>query len=536
MIDLLKIVNSQNLINRDIKKTKEIKPYMSESREKILSPEKLSNHKDFDWKNYKIISSKKELEEFIDNNEFKFVNCIFNLDVDFNNFIFDKETTFHESIFVGKANFSFSEFGAEISNFFNVTFLDVVDFETTIFRSREICFRSSTFKKSANFMDTQFAGKLDLQYCNFSGEVLLNYANKFNKTLNTPLKIELDGSTFEKKVIFYNRHFDSSSFSNTKFKALSDFFNASFNEDMCFDKTDFLGTTVFAEAKFYKKAIFLYTQVSRNMILRNTQFLGGVNLALINFIGEGYINTLEIKIHDVPSDGIVSENTYDYLNEKINVSHKRASYRILKHEALKQNNKIDALVFHGVEMQTHLKELNEIKRLVNKSLNLLISRYRKVHKSFINLQLFKLKTKKYLPVKWVLIFTIFNSHILKIKRFKHDDRGFWNRWILRLNKFSNNFGLNPGRGIAFTVLTTIVFYFIFLIFLSKECNCLEFDIKNLGETFKYGVQFFNLSKWDYEPYKIDTYNWALIVLVFGRIFIGFGMYQTIQAFRKYGRF
>ncbi|MFW6046870.1 MAG: hypothetical protein ACOCP4_03675, partial [Candidatus Woesearchaeota archaeon] len=422
------------------------------------------------------------------------------------------------------------------ANFFNVTFIDVVDFEAAIFRTKEICFRCSKFKKAVNFLDAQFDGKLDFRFCNISGDVLLNYENKFNRTLNKPLNIQLDETTFEQKVIFYNRHFDSSTFSNTKFTALSDFFNTSFNKNVCFDKTDFLGTTVFAEAIFHKKAIFLYTQVSRNMILRNTQFLGGVNLALINFIGEGYINTLEVKIHDVPSDGIVSENTYKYLSEKINIRHKRETFRILKHEALKQNNKIDALNFHGVEMQTHLIELQEIKRLVDKKQDSLISRYNNINKPLFNFRCFQLKTKKYLPVKCLIILIVFQKVILKLKLFKNEERSYWNRMILKLNKLSNIFGLNPGRGILFTFLTTILFYSIFLIFLTLECNCLEFNINNLGETFKYGAHFFNLSKWDYKPFNINTYNWTLLVLVLGRIVIGFGIYQTVQAFRKYGRF
>jgi len=31
-------------------------------------------------------------------------------------------------------------------------------------------------------------------------------------------------------------------------------------------------------------------------------------------------------------------------------------------------------------------------------------------------------------------------------------------------------------------------------------------------------------------------GWALVVDTLGRIAVGFGIYQTIQAFRKYGRF
>ena len=57
-----------------------------------------------------------------------------------------------------------------------------------------------------------------------------------------------------------------------------------------------MGTCNFSRAQFEKKAVFHYTQVAKNMILRKTQFKGGLNLALINFIQDGYINPMEINI------------------------------------------------------------------------------------------------------------------------------------------------------------------------------------------------------------------------------------------------
>jgi hypothetical protein len=57
-------------------------------------------------------------------------------------------------------------------------------------------------------------------------------------------------------------------------------------------------------------------------------------------------------------------------------------------------------------------------------------------------------------------------------------------------------------------------------------------------TIKYFLQFLNIAKWGYSPFGIDiqkSYPEGYIILFIGRIFIGYGYYQTIQAFRKFGK-
>lgn len=298
-----------------------------------------------------------------------------------------------------------------------------------------------------------------------------------------------------------------------------------------------MGTSVFAESIFHKKAIFLYTQVGKNMILRNTSFNGGFNIALINFIGEGYINTLEIKIKDIATDGSASNNTYEYLSNKINPLHKRESFRILKHEALKQNNRIAALDFHVKEMKTHLFELQKLKASINSNTKELFTRYINKYRPLFSIKYFHCKYKSSLPVHWLLILCIPFYKPIQVMHFKKSDRHFWSRVILHLNRLSNSYGINPGKGVLFTFLATLISYFIFLVSLKVECSCIEFDFHNIGNTVKYGIQFFNITEWNYEPFKIktDLYSWSLIPLVFGRIVIGYGVFQTVKAFRKFGQ-
>ncbi|MFW5804048.1 MAG: hypothetical protein ACOCWG_02335 [bacterium] len=446
--------------------------------------------------------------------------CIFNFDLELLSVKFSKNITFSESVFVGKVDFIASEFNADFlqdnnertmpNNFFNVIFLEYSNFEAVKF-TNGVCFRCSNFKKWVNLTDTYFGGDTDMRYCSFSEEVIFSYLGRFSSyPENYPIKIKLDESTFYKKALFYNRIFNNCSFSNTKFQALSDFYNTKFNEDVCFDKTDFLGTSVFAEVTFCKKAIFLYTQVSRNMILRRTNFLGGVNLALINFIGEGYINSLEVNITDFHTDGNISDNSYDELSETINIRHKRETYRILKHEALKQNNRIEALTYHALEMKSYEEELKQIdKTKRNCFFSVILS-------------------------PWFFILFVIRLFTFDLDKEKKSNYLSNDKLILWFNKFTNNFGSNWIQSISFTFWIAIFWYVLFLIFVNIDTQ-LYWDCDNWGETIKYAFQFLNITEWNYKPYNAD-YHWAYIPLLVGRIFVSLGIYQTIQAFRKYGRF
>ncbi len=130
---------------------------------------------------------------------------------------------------------------------------------------------------------------------------------------------------------------------------------------------------------------------------------------------------------------------------------------------------------------------------------------------------------------------IFKSYELDAYRhtLKFDYKNAFDYIMLWLNKYSNNNGLSWVRGVIFTVISCIVFYFIFYI-----CHSDDFS-------FKY---FFweNLIKYLWLPNGIDDLisflkskpNFfigfiGLISYILGKILIAYGIFQTISAFRKY---
>lgn len=113
---------------------------------------------------------------------------------------------------------------------------------------------------------------------------------------------------------------------------------------------------------------------------------------------------------------------------------------------------------------------------------------------------------------------------------------------LGLNRLSNNFGRDWGRGVVFS-LATGVLCFTALVWTTHEYTLhghWQFDPRLIASfaRFMNPLRFFDLetlfTQNSKQPYV--TLTWGSYVLDFlGRVVIAYGYYQTIQAFRRYGR-
>jgi hypothetical protein len=172
----------------------------------------------------------------------------------------------------------------------------------------------------------------------------------------------------------------------------------------------------------------------------------------------------------------------------------RETWRIIKHEFIKQNNKIESLNYHALEMEEYEKELFGEKKILKFAFSRFIRDFYQV--------------------------------------FKKGNRT--NKFVIFTNRISNGFNLLPFRGVAFTLASTLISYLLFIYVVKLENNIeLDYSTKYIEVNFKQAFQFLNITDWKYYPFSLK-YNWAYGVLFFGRIIISYGIYQTVQAFRKYG--
>jgi hypothetical protein len=113
------------------------------------------------------------------------------------------------------------------------------------------------------------------------------------------------------------------------------------------------------------------------------------------------------------------------------------------------------------------------------------------------------------------------------------------RFILFLNKISNNHGVSWLRGISFTLGTAVIFFTLFILFLEKPYYTFEWKGFNAfisvhAATFRYFLDFINPT---HKMSFMDQYlpnGWSFLFDFLGRVFVGYGIYQTLSSFRKYG--
>lgn len=121
---------------------------------------------------------------------------------------------------------------------------------------------------------------------------------------------------------------------------------------------------------------------------------------------------------------------------------------------------------------------------------------------------------------------------------------FQDKVVLYLNSWSNAHGLRWDRGILFT-LSTCLFFFSFYYWAANNFNII-FNFRNLIFLYKdfwnEAVQFLWLPSGigtlpTYMETELNGFSLFILVFTFllGKIFIGYGIFQTISAFRKHGK-
>lgn len=112
-------------------------------------------------------------------------------------------------------------------------------------------------------------------------------------------------------------------------------------------------------------------------------------------------------------------------------------------------------------------------------------------------------------------------------------------YILLLNKWSNDFGRDWFMGVKFTFRIS-VFYFALLLLVNSFIN------SNYPLSFNLNSSFAGISTIISEYLKftfslgfgnneLQSNGYLYLIFILAKVFIGFGIYQTISAFRKYGK-
>jgi hypothetical protein len=286
--------------------------------------------------------------------------------------------------------------------------------------------------------------------------------------------------------------FEDANFRNTKFFELADFWRSTFHKKTIFYKTDFLNTVVFSAVTFKENVLFTYTLINKLILFRGTKIKKGFDLSLAIIYGKlGLFGFDLIDYKDYQF--INNEDEYEKAvseNGIIPIKNKRETFRILKDNLESQKNLSESLIFKAVEKEVLRLEL------INSNLN-----YTNV--SFISNLKFKV-----------------NNRLERLN--------------LRLNKYSNDYGDSYGRALLFVLFFGWLIFYLSLLSTETYSFSLNYDNWIINDNVKYFIEFLNpLHKNDYLGKQIILSPSFYIIDFVGKIIVGYGIYQFIQAFRKY---
>ncbi len=174
-----------------------------------------------------------------------------------------------------------------------------------------------------------------------------------NKTFN---ELNLEHSKFYQKVKIQECTItNKTSFFNTSFKELADFYRTEFNE-VIFERADFEKISVFSEVEFNENIDFKYVKFLGKSIFRDTTIKKELNLR--NTIFDDDANFLDVtsekrqRLNNDKDEDFIGETRLIYVSN-------RETARIIKNFYDKSNNIIEANKFYALEMEKREKELEE---------------------------------------------------------------------------------------------------------------------------------------------------------------------------------
>lgn len=344
--------------------------------------------------------------------DIKFKNVNFNFSTHFNNSEIEK-LSFEGTTFRGNNNFREISFNGE-TKFLNCTFTSLQN-DT----SEEVSFSGSIFKQEANFSGSKFQIKISFSYfekdkekvgatslkdkVDFKDYVFTKETN-FSKTIfegDTNFSrsifsvVSFQDAVFYKNVRFHETIFHNNvDFFNTSFKGLVDFYLVKFEDDQQFHTTDFLDRAIFSNTTFKGETQFIYNKVDKNSYINfeSAKFEKGLDISRANFNCNLNFWNIFIQNKNISESTKYIDDFGEHKEEATPYVYKqlRETYRIIKDNFYKQNNKIEGLKFYEKEMSVYLEEKCAEDKKSNFTLRNL-SLENKVNKSFANSPIVKKK-------------------------------------------------------------------------------------------------------------------------------------------------
>lgn len=265
----------------------------------------------------------------------------------------------------------------------------------------------------------------------------------------------------------------------------------------------------------------VFIQPTGHIIIRKINNFDGpsgeINFSYANILGTITIQDSKFSKFNMEKSTIVGQ--FNKENVFVEEYSNRDTLVRIKNEFYKKNDKVKALEYKAKEFEQYLTEFDYP----------FIRRISKFFKQFINVNL------KYIEavVSVILLPLLIFMSILPFQFFSKTRE----YTLLFFNRISNSFGISWARGVIFTMTTALVFYLLIHLFgTDSQVFSMGWGSWNgFGEIWKEYLNILNVFNFNNQKDAIDLNAWGETFFFLSKIFIAFGVYQTIAAFRKYGK-
>ncbi|WP_315542250.1 pentapeptide repeat-containing protein [Capnocytophaga leadbetteri] len=443
-------------------------------------------------------------------NNVSFTSSIFYKKVDLSKTIVEKEINFQDCIFKEKVRFRYTKF-YNIVNFKNTTFEKLVDFYSVHFYKAQQ-FYLTDFLDRAIFSNTTFKGETQFLYNKVESNSYINFESaKFEKGLDI---------------------------SRANFNCNLNFWNIFIQDDKIFEFTNY--TDDFGEHKeeavpsVYKQLRETYRIIKSNFYSQNNKIEG------LKFYEKEMSVYLEEKREETNKKSppknkktFIEKFREKFMEEPIlSVGQLLILFFTILWTILKcpifyiASAIFTSLIISGIIIKNKesLKYRNPIKQNYYMPIILLVIAIILLYFYIYNIH--NIKNPFYIIVTYIMLFFSMLLFYFPLEK---------DKIILWLNKNSNEFDTNWVVGVNFSMLVGCLTYFTILLSINSN---IVFDEspKGISNFLTSLVDVFNITKWDnLEIIGVKLKDLSYLLLFIGRIFIGYGYYQTIQAFRKFGK-
>lgn len=495
------------------------------------------------------------------------LKTIFSWEKDENGNIIKKNTNFQKGVF-----FNNSQFNEDVS-FSGIIFgkdeqerkydekENKISFYRTVFK-KNVRFHSCKFHKNVSFYNTTFEKLADFYLSEFYDAQQFHLTDFFDRAI-------FSNVTFHKEIqfVYCRTHKDSYiNFESAKFHNSLDISRSNFGNNTNFWNIEIKDDNILENPNVSKyvndfgehsKAPSVYGQIRESYrIIKNSCVVQNDKIGSIDF----YKKEMDVYRKELNEKSKIQKSNNSQTDKKQMFQKKHSFIIILVfltvvlHIALQNHlffwcSVILLITWIFVEFRTNLKVIeNPIKR--NNFIPLIVLLFcfilaflpiygsvpyenEPVFRNVVKIKnyaknLYFSVTDEVLPffTMTTLIITALSMSFLFVKK---------DKVLLWLNKNSNDFGTNWMVGVNFTLFVGLITYLLVLLPIMSELD-FRADFKGIGFFLKYYGELLNPMSWNsIKPFGQELNNWQYIVSFIGRIFIGYGYYQTIQAFRKYGK-